>query len=184
MSLISSNSQVSNPNHSIAALPQESSIEFCVHNGSIIEKKSVSETQSLLLQQRFITTNHLLKPCIPFLPPFSININGNNAEQQHVSTDNSGFPTKSSKSLLGKKSVHVCDICSKEFKTQSLLRKHSALHEPNIKHDYKCLTCGKCFGRKTGLRRHELCHTSLRPHICEECGKGIYKNILFSICCV
>ena len=49
---------------------QQTPLEFRIHNGNVVEKKSLSTAQTLLLQQRFIATNHLLKPCIPFLPSF------------------------------------------------------------------------------------------------------------------
>lgn len=148
---------------------QQTPLEFRIHNGNVVEKKSLSTAQSLLLQQRFIATNHLLKPCIPFLPSFSIIHENSEQEPSFNSSDQN--PTKQTKTT-NKKSLHVCNVCSKEFKTQALLRRHSVLHEPTTKHEHKCQTCSKTFVRKTGLRRHELCHTSSRPHICEECGKG------------
>ena len=181
MSLMSPNHQQQQQRqdqNNVASLQQQqqqTSLEFRIHNGNVVEKKSLSSAQSLLLQQKFIATNHLLKPCIPFLPSFSIIHENSEQDPSPLSSDqNSAKQTKT------KKTLHICNICSKEFKTQALLKRHSTLHEPTTKHEYKCQTCNKTFGRKTGLRRHELCHTSSRPHICQECGKGRHEHtILF-----
>ena len=176
MSLMSSNPQQPDQNETTSMQQQQTPLEFQIHNGNVVEKKSLSTTQSLLLQQRFIAANHLLKPCIPFLPSFSIIHENLEQEQSNSSSPDKNF-TKPAKATT-KKTIHICNVCSKEFKTQALLRRHSVLHEPTSKHEHKCQTCNKTFIRKTGLRRHELCHTSSRPHICEECGKG--KIVIFS----
>ncbi|XP_043936883.1 zinc finger protein 154-like isoform X2 [Protopterus annectens] len=39
---------------------------------------------------------------------------------------------------------------------------------------HKCAECGKCYKRKTHLRRHQLSHTGLNHYECKDCGK-VYK---------
>ena len=50
---------------------------------------------------------------------------------------------------------HFCEICTGRFKTKEALTKHTKLkhsaEEPEV---YKCMTCEKCYGAESSLRRH------------------------------
>ncbi|XP_062829512.1 zinc finger and SCAN domain-containing protein 22-like [Anolis carolinensis] len=41
---------------------------------------------------------------------------------------------------------------------------------------FKCLECGKCFGRSTHLISHQIIHTGEKPYQCSECGKSFIQS--------
>ena len=63
-----------------------------------------------------------------------------------------------------------CSICFKQFKRQSDLRRHEAVHSEEK--PYSCETCGKSFKRKENLKAHYIIHTGEKPYSCEICGKS------------
>ncbi|CAO1424697.1 unnamed protein product [Diamesa tonsa] len=63
-----------------------------------------------------------------------------------------------------------CDLCDKQFKRKSSLRKHQYAHEGKYK--YKCEDCDKEFIDKTKYVAHKNNHIKATPFKCEECGKG------------
>ena len=153
-------------------------VEFRIQDGNVVEKKNLAP--QLLLQPRFITANHLLKPCLPFLPSFATLQQGtvslpeeNLTQTSEGTSETPNFSLKLTTKSKSKKyeKVYICAVCTKEFQTKTLLKKHSAIHGPSNVHG--CSTCHKVFSRKTLLKRHELTHTSERPHTCQECGKGL-----------
>ncbi|XP_066923143.1 zinc finger protein 665-like [Clytia hemisphaerica] len=148
------------------------------------DKNTKTQSQNILVdnstQQKFLApTNQMLRtPGFHFLPNFtSLGLQSlHQAQQQSNSTQDPPSQTPSQRAQRQHKPTkkHICNVCSKEFKTNSLLKKHSVLHGPPV--HYECQTCGKTFIRKTALKRHELCHQNDRPHKCHECGKGFKES--------
>ncbi|XP_038055012.1 oocyte zinc finger protein XlCOF6-like isoform X1 [Patiria miniata] len=96
---------------------------------------------------------------------------------------------------------YTCAVCSKKFKKEKYLKKHSKTHTVGTKacsycsksfrdkrdllnHErrhtgekpYKCSNCGKAFVSSSAMLRHEKCHLGLRPYICTTCGKGFTRT--------
>lgn len=157
-------------------------VEFRIQDGNVVEKKNL--TSQLLLQSRFITSNNFLKPCLPFLPSFTMSQPGivslpdeNLPQTSEGSTSNFSLKLTSKSKSKKYEKVYICAVCTKEFSTKTLLKKHSVIHGPPNVHC--CSTCHKVFTRRTLLKRHELTHTSERPHTCQECGKGLFFIIVY-----
>ncbi|XP_066126972.1 LOW QUALITY PROTEIN: zinc finger protein 154-like [Saccopteryx bilineata] len=68
----------------------------------------------------------------------------------------------------------VCHECKKCFTTISGLRYHQSLHTGQ--RPYECSECAKSYIRKSNLRRHQRVHTGERPYGCSECGKSYFSN--------
>nr|XP_060616013.1 oocyte zinc finger protein XlCOF19-like [Anolis sagrei ordinatus] len=44
---------------------------------------------------------------------------------------------------------------------------------------FKCLECGKCFGRSAHLTSHQTIHAGGKPYHCSKCGKSFNKTVNF-----
>ena len=93
--------------------------------------------------------------------------------------------------------THKCSVCSKEFKSKSLLTQHMLVHTGELtfecsickkkfslagnlkKHmlvhtgerKFECLTCSKKFTQASSLKKHMLLHSGILPFECSICGK-------------
>lgn len=68
-----------------------------------------------------------------------------------------------------------CKICNKRFKLAIRLRLHLEVHA-NIR-QYLCITCGKSFIRKSGLRKHNMAvHIRDKNYTCPVCNKAFNRK--------
>lgn len=72
---------------------------------------------------------------------------------------------------------HACEICSKKYKHNFLLRNHKRTHSGEK--PFTCETCNKSFTQKIGLKNHQRTHTGEKPFNCDFCNKPFaYKTHL------
>nr|XP_008119845.2 PREDICTED: zinc finger and SCAN domain-containing protein 31 [Anolis carolinensis] len=67
------------------------------------------------------------------------------------------------------KKLFKCLECGKCFGRSTHLTSHKIIHTGEK--PYQCLECGKCFGRSAHLTSHKITHTGEKPYQCLECGK-------------
>ncbi|XP_057664934.1 zinc finger protein OZF-like [Diorhabda carinulata] len=82
---------------------------------------------------------------------------------------NLGLNNKKLKKCNGKK-CHICNICERQFASNTNLRKHLRYHIGEIK--YVCSYCEKGFVQGHALRTHLRKHTGEKPYQCEICSKS------------
>merc|ERR1712098_810476 len=68
-----------------------------------------------------------------------------------------------------------CDLCPKEFKSQSLLKKHKECHGDGTNNDITCDICKKTF-KKSSLKHHNLIHSGIKSHQCNKCDKSFTQK--------
>lgn len=82
----------------------------------------------------------------------------------------------SQSNLRGHWSIHkeerpyLCSICGQAFKANSNLQKHIMRHLGDKR--FSCTTCGKQFVTSTDLRRHYRVHSAEKMFLCDLCPKG------------
>lgn len=65
---------------------------------------------------------------------------------------------------------HVCDICYKEFSSNSRLKDHMNVHSNTT--PFKCMICGRRFAQRTSLTQHYRYHRNDDSFICAYCNKS------------
>ena len=67
----------------------------------------------------------------------------------------------------------MCSHCGKEFPTERLAKKHELhIHYPELSKKFACTQCDASFHDRSKLRLHALKHSTIKPYVCEQCGKG------------
>ncbi|XP_048344965.1 zinc finger protein ZFP2-like [Sphaerodactylus townsendi] len=74
--------------------------------------------------------------------------------------------------LTKKDRPYQCTDCGKSFGTKASLLKHQGTHTGGK--PYVCSECGKCFTTSSNLIYHNIVHTGEKPHKCSECGKSFH----------
>uniref|UniRef100_A0A915BZU6 C2H2-type domain-containing protein n=2 Tax=Parascaris univalens TaxID=6257 RepID=A0A915BZU6_PARUN len=87
-----------------------------------------------------------------------------------------------------KEKCHTCIMCNKNFRSQGLMREHYSTVHLNER-PYECTICMTSFGRRGGLRRHNIMKHSDFVYACpyEECthpGFKCSKALTAHICSV
>ncbi|GJQ70373.1 hypothetical protein Trydic_g22804 [Trypoxylus dichotomus] len=67
------------------------------------------------------------------------------------------------------KKIHICHVCSKEFRYPSFLAEHMKNHTGEK--PFLCSVCGKGFRQSGALQYHIRSHTGSRPYECNVCTK-------------
>nr|XP_051691590.1 zinc finger protein 260-like [Oryctolagus cuniculus] len=96
------------------------------------------------------------------------------AMNQILNTREKLYKCKPSGKSLSFNSPYECNDCGKAFGQKSDLRKHQQIHTGEKPH--KCNDCGKNFGQKSHLFIHQRIHTGEKPHECNDCGKAFTRK--------
>ena len=71
---------------------------------------------------------------------------------------------------------HVCNICSKVFKSEGGLEAHVKQSHEGKTAPWSCHLCGKSFTRKASLEEHIDRHKGLKQRHCQICDKYFYQT--------
>ena len=93
----------------------------------------------------------------------------NHLFESHVESQN----IKSTKQMLDKNEIHICNTCDEEFISESLLKSH---YKDIHKKIHKCDICGKSYEQIRNFNYHvKMNHADLPNLKCDLCGKP-YKE--------
>ncbi|XP_072279671.1 uncharacterized protein [Pyxicephalus adspersus] len=86
------------------------------------------------------------------------------------------LPQKSfqDQSLEAKVKPYSCSVCGKSFGVKSVLIRHEKVHTGEK--PFECSQCRKSFVQKSDLVDHERIHTGEKPYPCPDCGKCFNKK--------
>ena len=106
-------------------------------------------------------------------PSQEIAFNTDSASSSHEQTDTTTTTTENDSSLFS------CDICLKDFKKKSLLKKHfNSNHLNSSTHKIECDLCEVNFTRKSSLKQHMISkHGKRKPKY--RCFHCIFKKNIF-----
>ncbi|KAM9365951.1 uncharacterized protein KZ484_012068 [Pholidichthys leucotaenia] len=90
----------------------------------------------------------------------------NTSDRNNV--DNSSMSENQCDTVTGDKSVK-CSDNDKDCKNESQKKKHYTVKS------HVCTTCGKRFGNKSDILRHERIHSGEKPFSCEMCGQSFNR---------
>ena len=164
------------------------SILSLVYDGATLNRKNILSEAKNILPDLDLTI-YESEPCeLPDKPPISkepIEMNARTCSFCFQFFARKEYCLKHMERMhKDKDHFHFCEICTGRFKTKEALTKHTKLkhsaEEPEI---YKCITCGKCYGAESSLKRHVRIHnhqysttsTPIKPGYkkCTICGKVV-----------
>ncbi|XP_075729393.1 uncharacterized protein LOC142771590 [Rhipicephalus microplus] len=96
--------------------------------------------------------------------------------QQHVRTVHGAVTKHLDTKFLGStkqskfKKTHICDQCSKSFRSKGHLTRHQMTH--TLSRPFACHLCPGTFTQKGILKRHIQRHSGLKRFSCPHCSKG------------
>ena len=67
----------------------------------------------------------------------------------------------------------IFGCCQQSYKHPQDLNRHVAMHQETT---FNCELCDKTFTQKRLLKRHQVIHTNLLPHVCCHCSQGFRHN--------
>ncbi|XP_058445485.1 zinc finger protein 436-like [Malaya genurostris] len=100
---------------------------------------------------------------------------GSNFEQPMIDSGVfSSIGTTSSTSPDTSTRPHECEYCGKRFGSKSNLARHERGHRGEK--PFSCDICHKGFAEKRSVQRHQSAHTGVRPFKCNMCGKNFAQK--------